>query len=149
MKNNEFKHTDITYQIIGCAMLVHQKLGNGFQELIYQRALAMEFEKAGLLFSREHEMPIIYDGEEIGTRRVDFLVKDKIMVELKAVSNFDDSHLAQAINYLEVYSLEVGLLINFGTKSLQYKRVVNKKHCLNRRLNGLRDCADILIKKNN
>ena len=123
----DFKHTDITYKIIGCSMEVHKQLGNGFQEVIYQRALAMEFQKNGLLFSREHEMTIAYDGEDIGTRRVDFLVENQIMVELKAVSKLDDRHLAQAINYLEAYNVEVGLLINFGSKSLQYKRVVNTK----------------------
>lgn len=127
MRYEDFKHTDITYKIIGCAMEVHKQLGNGFQEVIYQRALAMEFQKNGLPFSREYEMTIVYDGEEIGTRRVDFLVEDQIMVELKAVSELDDRHLAQAINYLEAYSVEVGLLINFGSKSLQYKRVVNTK----------------------
>jgi GxxExxY protein len=127
MRFEDIKENDITYKIIGCAMNVHSNLGNGFQEVIYQRALAMEFQKIDLLFSREFEMPIMYDGEEIGTRRVDFLVEDTIMVELKALTSLDDSHLAQAINYLEAYNLEVGLLINFGSKSLQHKRVLNIK----------------------
>ena len=129
MNYRKLNSDNITYKIIGCAMNVHKKLGNGFQEIIYQRALGIEFDKIGLSFSREHEMTIIYDAEEIGTRRVDFLVEDKIMVELKVISNLDDSHLAQAINYLEAYKLETGLLINFGAKSLEFKRLYNK--CLN------------------
>ncbi len=110
-------------------MKVHSTLGNGFQEVIYQRALAIEMGKQGLSFQRELEMVIYYDGEQIGTRRVDFLVEDKVMVELKALTKVEDVHLAQAINYLEAYQLEVGLLLNFGAKSLEYRRVVNsKKH---------------------
>jgi len=106
-------------------MQVHSTLGNGFQEVIYQRALAIEMSKQGLSFVREMEMSIYYDEQEIGTRRVDFFVEDKIMVELKAVIQLEDVHLAQAINYLEAYQMEVGLLINFGSKSLQFKRVQN------------------------
>jgi GxxExxY protein len=108
-------------------MQVHNTLGNGFQEVIYQRALAIEMKKQGLDFDREREMTIFYDGHDIGTRRVDFFVEHKIMVELKAVTQLDDAHLAQAINYLEVYSMEIGLLINFGAKSLQFKRLINSK----------------------
>ncbi len=107
-------------------MKVHSTLGNGFQEVIYQRALSIEMRKQGLDFVREMEMPIYYDGQQIGKRRVDFFVEDKIMVELKAVINLQDVHLAQAINYLEAYKMEVGLLINFGSKSLQFKRVHNR-----------------------
>ncbi len=106
-------------------MKVHATLGNGFQEVIYQRALAIEMTSLGLSFVRELEMPIYYDEQEIGTRRVDFFVEDKIMVELKAIIQLEDVHLAQAINYLEAYQMEVGLLINFGSKSLQFKRVQN------------------------
>lgn len=131
MNEKDYKYSDITRTIIGAAMKVHSTLGNGFQEVIYQRALAIEMEKQGLSFQRELEMQIYYDDQEIGTRRVDFLVEDKVMVELKAVTALEDVHLAQAINYLEAYGLEVGLLINFGAKSLQYRRVVNSKH-LNR-----------------
>ena len=108
-------------------MRVHSALGNGFQEVIYQRALAIEMTDSGLAFSREQEMPVYYKNQKIGTRRVDFLVKDVISVELKALIKLEDVHLAQAINYLEVYDLEVGLLINFGSKSLEFKRIVNKK----------------------
>lgn len=108
-------------------MKVHAALGNGFQEVIYQRALEIEMADTGIDFNREHEMPIYYKQKQIGTRRVDFLVDGIISVELKALTALEDVHLAQAINYLEAYDLEVGLLINFGTKSLQYKRIVNKK----------------------
>jgi GxxExxY protein len=119
-----YKYSDITGKIIGCAMEVHRYLGNGFQEVIYQRALALEMQQQGLRFSREHEMKIHYKGAEIGTRRVDFFVEEKVMVEIKAVIQLEDVHLAQAINYLEAYGLEIGLLINFGSRSLQFKRVV-------------------------
>jgi GxxExxY protein len=121
------KYEEITRKVIGCAMQVHSTLGNGFQELIYQRALAIEMNYAGLPFKREKEMDIHYRGEKIGTRRVDFFVDGKIMVELKAVIQLEDVHLAQAMNYLEVYNMEIGLLINFGSKSLQFKRVHNNR----------------------
>jgi len=108
-------------------MEVHKQLGNGFQEVIYQRALAIEMSSQGIEFSREHEMQIQYKGQEIGTRRVDFFVENKIMVEIKALINLEDVHLAQAMNYVEAYNLEIGLLINFGARSLQHKRVHNNK----------------------
>jgi GxxExxY protein len=127
MTEKDYQHADITHKIIGAAMKVHSTLGNGFQEVIYQRALAIEMGKHDLSFQRELEMPIYYDGQEIGTRRVDFLVEDKVMVELKALTKLEDVHLAQAINYLEAYRLEVGLLLNFGAKSLEYRRVVKSK----------------------
>lgn len=109
-------------------MDVHKILGNGFQEVIYQRALEKEMTLQGLSFSREHEMPIFYKEDLIGTRRVDFLVADVISVELKALTKLEDVHLAQAINYLEAYNLEIGLLINFGNKSLEYRRLINPKY---------------------
>jgi GxxExxY protein len=121
------KYSDITGKIIRCAMTVHSILGNGFQEVIYQRALEMEMILANLTAEREFVMPIFYRETRIGTRRVDFLVDRKISVELKAVTKLEDAHLAQAINYLECYNLEVGLLINFGTTSLTFKRFFNKK----------------------
>lgn len=127
MINEQYKYSELTGKIIGCAMRVHAALGNGFQEVIYQRALEIEMANAGLSFSREHEMPVFYKQQQIGTRRVDFLVEDVVSVELKALTALEDVHLAQAINYLEAYDLEVGLLINFGAKSLQYKRIVNRK----------------------
>jgi GxxExxY protein len=109
-------------------MTVHGTLGNGFQEVIYQRALEIEMQLNGIQFSREHEMPIHYRHRAIGTRRVDFLVQNLISVELKALTKLEDVHLAQAINYLEAYNLEIGLLINFGAKSLEFKRLTNKKY---------------------
>ena len=127
MINNEYKYSDLTGKIIGCAMTVHSALGNGFQEVIYQRALKIEMSEANIEFSREHEMPIFYKHQQIGTRRVDFLVEGIVSVELKALINLEDVHLAQAINYLEAYDLEIGLLINFGARSLKFKRVQNKK----------------------
>ena len=127
MIKTEYKYSELTSKIIGCAMKVHSALGNGFQEVIYQRALVIEMEDSGLAFSREHEMPIYYKQKQIGTRRVDFLVEEKISVELKAITSLVDVHLAQAINYLEAYDLEIGLLINFGSKSLLFKRLANKK----------------------
>jgi len=108
-------------------MTVHSTLGNGFQEVIYQRALAIELEIAGIEFSREFEMPIYYRNEHIGTRRVDFLVEGVISVEIKATTKLEEIHFAQAINYLEAYNLEIGLLINFGETSLNFKRLTNKK----------------------
>jgi len=108
-------------------MKVHSALGNGFQEVIYQRALAIEMEKQGLSFVREMEMAIFYEGINIGTRRVDFFVEESIMVELKALTEMSDVHLAQAMNYLEAYKMRIGLLINFGAKSLEFKRVHNNK----------------------
>lgn len=127
MINEEYKYSELTANIIGCAMRVHSALGNGFQEVIYQRALAIEMTDYGLSFHRELEMPVYYKNQQIGTRRVDFLVEDIIAVEIKALIQLLDVHLAQAINYLEAYDLEIGLLINFGAKSLQFKRVSNKK----------------------
>ncbi len=108
-------------------MTVHKALGNGFQEVIYQRALEIEMCLAGIEFSREFEMPIFYREEQIGTRRVDFLVEGVISVELKAITKLENVHFAQAINYLEAYNLEIGLLINFGETSLNFKRLTNKK----------------------
>ena len=121
------KYEDLTYKIIGCAMEVHKHMGNGFQEVVYQRALAIEMQMQGFEFSRENEMPLLYKGYDVGTRRVDFFVENTIMVEIKALINLEDVHLAQAMNYVEAYNLEIGLLINFGAKSLQHKRVHNNK----------------------
>ena len=122
-----YLYADLTRQIIGCAMIVHSTLGNGFQEVIYQRCLAIEMQGNGLKFSREEEMPIYYKGYRVGTRRADFLVENKIILELKAVVDLGDIHLAQAMNYLVAYNIEVGLLINFGARSLEFKRVHNNR----------------------
>lgn len=122
------KYEALTHKIIGCAMKVHSTLGNVFQEVIYQRALAIEMQKQGLSYQREMEMTIYYEGIDIGTRRVDFFVEDVIMVELKALTKLEDVHLAQAMNYCQAYKLPIGLLINFGAKSLEFKRVYNLTH---------------------
>jgi GxxExxY protein len=127
MIKTEYKYSELTGKIIGSAMEVHKLLGNGFQELIYQRALHIEFGNSNISAVREVEMPIQYKGEKVGTRRVDFLVEDKISVEIKSITKLEDVHLAQAINYLEAYDLEIGLLINFGSKSLEFKRLINSK----------------------
>jgi GxxExxY protein len=118
---------ELTYKINGCAMKVHNTLGNGFQEVIYQRCLAIEFTKAGLGFDREREQDIYYEETHVGTRRADFIVEGQVMVEIKAVINLEDVHLAQAKNYVVAYNLPIGLLINFGATSLQYKKVFNSR----------------------
>jgi len=122
------KFEDITHKIIGCAMEVHNRLGNGFQEVIYQRALSIELNLNNIEHAREQEMDIYYREEKIGTRRVDFMINNEISVEIKAIKELDDVHLAQALNYLETYNLQVGLLINFGANKLQFKRLHNKKY---------------------
>lgn len=121
------KYDDLTKKVIGCAMQVHRSLGNGFQEVIYQRALGIEMKTNEINFEREKQMTIYYRDVNIGTRRVDFFVEEKVMVELKAITNLEDVHLAQAMNYLEAYQIEIGLLINFGARSLEFKRVHNRK----------------------
>jgi GxxExxY protein len=123
----EFKYGDITKKIIGASMKVHSQLGNGFQEVIYQRALEIQLAEDAVVFSREFNMPIFYNRQQIGERRVDFLVEDKVCVELKAIEKIEPVHFAQARNYLEAYNVEVGLLINFGSISLEYKRIENPK----------------------
>ena len=127
MIDEKYKYSELTSKIIGCAITVHKALGNGFQEVIYLRALEIEMHLAELTFNREFEMPVFYREEQIGTRRVDFLVEGVISVELKAITKLEDVHFAQAINYLEAYNLEIGLLINFGETSLNFKRLTNKK----------------------
>ena len=117
----------LTYRIIGCAMAVHKELGCGFQEVIYQRALEIEMNRRGLDFGREVEFPVRYRGVEIGTRRMDFLVGDRVMVELKALTELAPVHIAQALNYIEAYGIETGLLLNFGGQSLEKKRLYNNK----------------------
>ena len=120
--------TEITGKIIGAAMEVHNEVGNGFQEVIYQRCLDIELRNCGLDVVREFDMPIYYKGHAVGTRRVDFLVEGRISVEIKAVAVLDDSHLAQGKNYLEAYNIQTGLLINFGAKKLEYKRLFNNNY---------------------
>ena len=117
---------ELTYKIIGCAMKVHNTLGNGFQEVIYQRALAIELDKEGFEFLMEREIPIYYDNIQVGTRRIDFIVAGEVMIELKALVILEDVHLAQALNHLTAYQIEKGLLINFGSTSLEVKRLFRK-----------------------
>ena len=127
-RNIKYKYSEITEKIIGLAMKVHSAMGSGFQEIIYQRCLAIEFKQNNIAYIEEFEMPIYYYGYNVGMRRVDFFVEGKICVELKAIINLDDTNLAQALNYLEAQNSEVGLLLNFGAKSLQYKRLLNRKY---------------------
>ena len=122
------KHEEITRKIIGCAMKVHSALGSGFPERIYQRALALEMEEQGLSFVQEMYMPVFYRNKQIGSRRVDFFVEACVMTELKATRQLEDVHLAQGKNYLEAYGMETGLLLNFGSKSLTFKRLLNLKN---------------------
>jgi GxxExxY protein len=157
MIREDYKYSDITEKIIGCAMKVHRQMRNGFQELIYQRCLIIEFRKIALPFLNEVELPIFYDKVEVGKRRVNFLIENKVIIEIKAVSELTDTHLAQAfklfggtksrnrpsnkfwfqkpriqlaqaLNYLETLNLEIGLLINFGSKSLGSKKMINNKY---------------------
>jgi GxxExxY protein len=130
MPIDESKHPDspLIRKIIGCAMRIHSVLGNGFQEVVYQRSMEVEFQDSGIEYSREHDMPIYYKDKEVGLRRVDFLVEGRISVELKAIIVLERVHLAQAMNYLEAYNLETGLLLNFGAVSLEYKRLTNRKY---------------------
>jgi GxxExxY protein len=128
MIDEKYKYSAITGKIIGSAMEVHKHLGNGFQEVIYQRALEEELNMQKISFAREFGMNVFYKEKIVGTRRVDFLVEDVISVEIKAVIKLDDAHLQQGINYLEVYNLEIGMLINFGAKSLEYRRLINPKY---------------------
>ena len=123
----EFRNRELTEKIIGCAMRVHSALGNGFQEVIYQRALEMETYDNGIKFGREISIPVHYKQHQIGERRVDFLVENIICVELKALVNLEKVHMAQAKIYLEAFNLEVGLLLNFGSVSLEFRRIENLK----------------------
>ena len=127
MVDKKYLLSDVTEQVIGCAMRVHSSLGNGFPEIIYQRALALELEASGITFGRETEHPIYSRDVRIGSRIVDFLIQDNLLLELKATSELTDTHFAQIINYLTAFKLEVGLLINFGQKSLQYRRFIKTR----------------------
>jgi GxxExxY protein len=128
MIKEEYKYSNITEKIIGCALRVHQKMRSGYPELIYHKCLIVEFKKNEVAFLNEIELPIFYDDIEVGKRRVDFLIENKVIIEIKAVSELTDTHLAQALNYLEALNLEIGLLINFGAKSLELKRLINNKY---------------------
>lgn len=127
MIKENYKYSDLTEKVIGCSMKVHSFLGNGFPEVIYQRSLAIELEKSGIGFKRELEQDVFYNNVKVGTRIVDFLIEGKVLVELKALSDISDNHYSQVLNYLKAYNLEIALLINFGSKSLQFKRFINSK----------------------
>ncbi len=133
MTGSGYVHAGLTGSVIGCAMEVHSVLGLGFQEVVYQRALELEMHRAGIDFGREVEMSINYKGRQVGVRRVDFLVSDVVVVELKAVSKLEDVHLAQAMNYLEAYNVQIGLLLNFGGQRLEYKRLINNRYAPSQR----------------
>ena len=121
------EYNQLTHDIIGCAMAVHRKLGRGFPELVYQRALAIELFKQGLRAEREIELPVYYENEKVGSRRVDFFVDGRVLIEMKATACFTPAHHAQIISYLEVFKIPVGLLINFGAPSLEFKRFIKSK----------------------
>jgi len=121
------KYGDITQKVIGCAMKVHGKMKNGYVEAVYQKCLAIEFRKAALLFKEEVDIPIFYEDTIVGRRRADFIVAEKVIVELKARISLENEHIAQTLNYLETSGFEVALLINFGSKSLQFKRLINER----------------------
>ena len=125
--NEHLKYGDITEKVIWCAMKVHQKMSNGYLEAVYQNCLAIEMDKAGINYEREVELPIFYEDIKVGKRRVDFMIEEKVLVELKAQAELTNAHLAQGLNYLETHNLEVGLLINFGAKSLQFRRLINER----------------------
>ena len=127
-QNGSMEKDELTYPIIGCAMKVHNTLGPGFQEVIYQRCLAIELARAEIGFQREKEQTVYYEGIEVGTRRADFVVEDQVVVEIKALVKLEDVHLAQAKNYTVAYDFPKGLLINFGGKSLEYKLLFNPKY---------------------
>lgn len=124
--NRKYKYSELTGTVIGCAMKVHGQLGCGYPEVIYQRALARELDKCGISHAREIEMPIYYDGVEIGFRRADFIINGEVILELKAVSEINNAHFNQILNYLKAYQKEIGLLINFGEESLKFRRFINK-----------------------
>ena len=127
MIKEEYKYSEITAKVIGCAMKVHNELGNGFPEIIYHRAMIIEMKEQGLNFVSGKETTVFYKNQVIGKRRVDFFVEDVVSVEIKAISELSDSNLNQGLNYLEAFNIEVGLLLNFGSKSLQFKRLINSK----------------------
>ncbi len=129
MDAKDFKYSDITQKIIGCAMRVHSYFGLGFPEAIYKRSLVIELGKVNLEYKCEVERGIFYAGQFIGNRRLDLIIEDKVLVELKAVHEVDQRYFSQVINYLKIFDLEIGLLINFGDESLKFKRLVyTKKH---------------------
>ena len=127
MVKSEYKHSEVTETIIGCAMRVHNSLGKGFPEIIYQRAFFIELNKTSLVVEREVEQPVCYEDQIVGKRRVDFLINKTILVEIKAISELDNSCMNQILNYIEAFNLEIGLLLNFGKDRVEFKRYTNNK----------------------
>ena len=125
MEARQYKYADITEKIIGCAMKVHSWFGPGFPEIIYQRSLMVELRKAGLKCESEVERQVFYADTLVGKRKLDIIVEEKVLIEMKALSELDAASLNKTLNYLKVFKMEVGLLLNFGTPSLQFKRFVN------------------------
>lgn len=125
MMSKQFLYSEITGAVIGAAMQVHSELGSGFPEVIYQRSLAIEFRKQNISYKREESMPLFYKKKSVGKRRADFLVEQKVLVELKALSEINKTHYNQVLNYLTAFNLEIALLLNFGENSLNFKRFIN------------------------
>lgn len=118
-------HSDVTYRVIGCAMAVHNKLGPGLKEGIYQRALAAEMDSAGLTHVDEKPVEIFLDGVSVGLLYLDHLIEDSVVVEVKALRHqLTDDEVGQVITYLAATGLKVGLLVNFARKSLEYRRIL-------------------------
>ncbi|HAW80057.1 MAG TPA: hypothetical protein DCX27_10335, partial [Balneola sp.] len=148
--NKEYTFSKETDLVLKCAMKVHSEIGDGFQEVIYQRALADEMNNVSLRFNKEKEFPVFYQGSKVGSRSADFVVFDKILVELKSIDELEQRHYSQALNYLKAFGLEVGLLINFGASSLQWKRVItNRKailseNCLNQKISDQKSMQSVI-----
>ena len=124
LANGNLAHADLTRQIIGAAIAVHKKLGPGFIESVYQNSLCIELDKWGLSFTKEQDVPVFYDDIEVGLHRLDLLVEDKIVVELKACRTIETRHIAVVRSYLRATDLNHGLVLNFSTAPLQIKRVI-------------------------
>ena len=127
MQTDKLLHKELTYKIIGMLYKVHSSSGCGFPERIYQRAIEIELKKAGMLFEMEKEIDIAYDGQNIGKHRLDIVVENKVILELKATDRLPKIFREQLISQLKASSYEVGLLVNFGTPKLYYMRFARKK----------------------
>lgn len=128
MADNHYKHVKLTEQIIGCAYKVHSKLGTGFMEKIYENALMVELNNAGLSAQQQYPIKVYYDEIIIGDHLADIVVEDKVVIELKAVNQLVRAHEVQLVNYLKATNLEVGLLINFGDKLTVKRKVLSKNY---------------------
>ena len=126
MKAQSYLFEDLSGKIIGAAIKVHRELGSAYEEKIYQRALYLEFQKAKLSFAREKEINIKYQGVTLGKKKLDFVVDNKIIIELKKSDEINNVHIAQVVSYLKTLGLQLGLILNFGLSKLQIKRVITK-----------------------